>query len=342
MGPQAVGAKVFHAGFGNGTVTGHDGKSVKVKFGDGTERSFEAKSGKGAGRLEKRPAAARPVPAAAPKAAPEESAKPKVRAAPKAREPTAAKPKTAASRPETDLRAALGSGVASHKAPGSAKVEGSQGYQGGVKIVKFNNGAEYIHKDFKGLVALGADGRVPMQDKKLFVAKEVLASKISDAIGAGAPAILKDPKSQTGFYEPKIAGKSAMEHFAGRKQGAEKLYSSPEGLRIGLLDSLISSDDRHLGNVMITPDGKPVPIDHNDSWVTGQRISRSRGPFADALSSQIKAGKSPFSAAELDQVEKKIQALKPQFDAMPDGNGARYYQMTMSELTRIRDQVAGK
>ena len=247
--------------------------------------------------------------------------------------------------PQADLNAAIKSGVASRKAPGSAKVLGSQGDQGGVEIVTFNNGAQYIHKDFKGTTlmypeSMGGPRPMPLQEQKLFVAKESLAAKISDVIGAGAPAILKDPHSATGFYEPKVSGKSAMEHFSGRKGSADKLYDSPEGMRIGLMDALIGADDRHLGNVMITPEGKPVPIDHNDSWVTGRRVGKS--PFAVALDRRIKAGKSPFTTADLDQVGRKIQALRPEFEAMPDGNGARYFQMTMDELARIRGQVTGK
>lgn len=62
VGPQAAGAKVFHADFGNGTVSAHDGKSVKVKFGDGAERSFEARHSEGTARLEKHPEPARSAP----------------------------------------------------------------------------------------------------------------------------------------------------------------------------------------------------------------------------------------------------------------------------------------
>jgi hypothetical protein len=84
VGPQAVGAKVFHSGLGNGTVTGHDGKSVKVKFADGTERSFGAHPGAKPGKLVRHDSAKAPgKPSAAPKAASTPKAVP-VRATPKA------------------------------------------------------------------------------------------------------------------------------------------------------------------------------------------------------------------------------------------------------------------
>jgi hypothetical protein len=243
------------------------------------------------------------------------------------------------------LGAAIKSGVASRKAPGSAKAEGSQGAQGGAEVVTFGNGAQYIRKDFKNTMvmypgSMGGDRLMPRDEMKLQVAKESMAAKVSDVIGAGAPAIVRDPHSPTGFYEPKVAGVSAMEYFSGGKRDPAKMYDSPEGMKIGLMDALIGADDRHLGNVMITPDGKPVPIDHNDTWVTGQRLL-TRSPFEVALGKRVKAGKSPFSTADLDQVKAGIEALRPEFEAMPGGDGARYYQMTMGKLAQLRGQVAG-
>jgi hypothetical protein len=85
VGPQAVGAKVFHSGLGNGTVTGHDGKSVKVKFSDGAERTFGAHPGAKPGKLVRHDSAEAPgKPSAAPKAASAPKRAAPVRAAPKA------------------------------------------------------------------------------------------------------------------------------------------------------------------------------------------------------------------------------------------------------------------
>jgi hypothetical protein len=85
VGPQAVGAKVFHPGLGKGTVTGHDGKTVKVRFTAGGERSFGAKPGKGPGKLEKH---------AAPKVTGSKAAGAKVKS-------TSPKPATAKAAPKT-------------------------------------------------------------------------------------------------------------------------------------------------------------------------------------------------------------------------------------------------
>jgi hypothetical protein len=46
VGPQAVGAKVFHPQLGSGTVTSHDGSHATVKFDKGGTHTFEAKAGK--------------------------------------------------------------------------------------------------------------------------------------------------------------------------------------------------------------------------------------------------------------------------------------------------------
>lgn len=335
-----------------------NGYRVKLKSGEAQTFDLPSQAGRAAhagdlGGTPSAPAAKAPPPAPAAMPLPQRQGlalvppgKPRQAADGSSRKPVMATP-AALGKPAADkaLREAIKSGVASRKAPGSAKVTGSQGEQGGVEVVTFNNGAQYIHKDFKGIVvprpeSQGGPRRMSLEEKKLMVAKESLAAKVSDVIGAGAPAILRDPRSAAGFYEPKVAGVSAMEYFNGGKRSPAKMYDSPEGMKIGLLDAVIGSDDRHLGNVMITPDGKPVPIDHNDTWVTGRRLL-TRGPFEVALSKRIKAGESPFSVADLDQFEGKIRALKPEFDAMPGGDGARYYQMTMDKLAQIRGQVAG-
>ena len=109
----------------------------------------------------------------------------------------------------------------SRKAPGSSETAGAQG---GTQVVTFRNGARYVHKDFKDLdpkdqiVHRGKaldDGPLTPEGKRLMVAREDLAARVSAAIGAGAPPVTRDPASATGFYQPVVAGKPAVEHFGG-------------------------------------------------------------------------------------------------------------------------------
>jgi len=260
---------------------------------------------------------------------------------PAATAPAAPKPSAGGT---AGLAAAMSSGVKSRKEPGKASVSGSQGLQGGTEIVTFNNGAQFVHKDYKYLP-------LPPGLQQLQAQKEVLAAKISKALGAGAPDIIPDPGgSPTSFYMAKIEGVSGMEKFNGPASGlqgsdaaaAEKFFNSPEGKKIGLLDMIIGHADRHLGNVMVTPDGKPVPIDHNDTWgavdLNGNMVTTS--PFAAELEKQMKAGNSPFSVDDIDRITAQVKALQPEFGKLNFDAGSSYYSMTMSELARIRKLVA--
>jgi hypothetical protein len=272
----------------------------------------------------------------------------------KAQAPKAVPAQTAPEKPGGDpaktLDAAIKSGVASRSAPGSKKVALSQGKEGSTRVVTFGNGSQYIQKDFKGMadnrppIMGGTGGPMPPEQQRRQVAKEILASKISKVIGAGAPDIIGDPGSPSGLYEPKVAGVSAVEHFKAGKKGMGEMFRSPEGAKIGLMDAITGNEDRHMGNVMVSPAGKPIPIDHNDTW--GMPDARgglfTDSPFAAALDKQIDAGKSPFTVAELDRVKTQIQALKAEFEAMPGGGGARNFQMTMDKLAQIRERVAGQ
>jgi hypothetical protein len=252
--------------------------------------------------------------------------------------------------PAKALDAAIKSGVASRNAPGSKKVALSQGKEGSTRVVTFGNGSQYIQKDFKGMadnrppIMGGTDGPMPPEQQRRQVAKEILASKISKVIGAGAPDIIGDPDSPSGLYEPKVAGVSAVEHFKAGKKGMAEMFRSPEGAKIGLMDAITGNEDRHMGNVMVSPAGKPIPIDHNDTW--GMPDARgglfTDSPFAAALDKQIDAGKSPFTVAELDRVKTEVEAMKAEFEAMPGGGGARNFQMTMDKLAQIRGRVAGQ
>lgn len=54
VGAPGVGAEVFHPHHGKGVVTRHDGKHATVRFQNGETRSFEAREGKGSGKLTER------------------------------------------------------------------------------------------------------------------------------------------------------------------------------------------------------------------------------------------------------------------------------------------------
>lgn len=138
---------------------------------------------------------------------------------------------------------------------------------------------------------------------------EQLASVMGQAIGARAPAVYRQD-GKTIF----------MEHVTGKTAGASKwervdeAYDRPEAKWIGLLDMLIGNNDRHDGNWMITPDGRPVPIDHGLGWSEDERQEGAAalfhsGPFAQ----RWREGKYHMTAGEKAEITAKLEALRPQF-----------------------------
>lgn len=284
VGAPGVGARVSHPSLGAGTVTSHNGSTATVKFDrSGASKSFTARAGKAgsAAKLAPRPGSGKPV-------------KPKTA--------SAARPSSASER----LQQARASGVS--KSAGTAFA----GNQSDTHVETYKDGSKWISKTLPS--ETDAD-------------REELAGKISDILGAGAPAIVRD--SANHVHEPFVPGKVAASLYHDGMSAAEedavsarltKLIATPEGKRIGLLDTLIGNQDRHLGNWMISPDGKPVPIDHNYSWAvvdTKGNLDTS-SPFAKAVygpgdHARAVPGQlvkpADFSKAQLDGWQAKLAAL---------------------------------
>jgi hypothetical protein len=168
---------------------------------------------------------------------------------------------------------------------------------------------------------------------------EVLASRVSDAIGAGAPpAIKRDGDEGTELWEPYLTGaKTAIEWEGGMNEDGEPLnddhdpyemYSSDNGLRIGVLDNLIDNEDRHEGNWMVTHNRKtgedsPHPIDHGLAQFE-DTSQGGAGPFGENLY------QNPDMLAEIpDETwaawQRKLAALQPDFEET--GRAGAYQQM---------------
>jgi len=173
------------------------------------------------------------------------------------------------------------------------------GLQAEVHVESYKDGSKWISK------------KLPTVDD---AEREVLAGKVSDVIGAGAPAVIRSGNDH--IHEPLVAGKPAVtlwrddltqQEMEDAAHHAISLLSTPEGKRIGLLDTLIGNRDRGLRNWMISPAGKPVPIDHNTSWTEAKLGTES--PFVKDLRP------SDFTAAQLDKWEAGLTALRPSLSA---------------------------
>lgn len=123
--------------------------------------------------------------------------------------------------------------------------------------------------------------------------REELASYIAQAIGAPAPAVYRaaPDRALQEFVPGKVAiryltdidsaatreaVRAGEDRWAAMEIGVEAeedardaIHATPEARAIADLDYLISNDDRHEGNWMVTPDGKPVGIDHGVAMFDG-------------------------------------------------------------------------
>jgi hypothetical protein len=191
------------------------------------------------------------------------------------------------------------------------------GAMGETSKVELNDGAEAIRKAHH--VAFGVPPRRQAD-------AEQLASVLAEAIGAPTPRVYRQD-ARTIFMEF-ISGKVAKRETNDRRDAA---VASPEGKLIGLVDALTGNPDRHAGNWMIRPNGKPVGIDHGLAWsIEYNKKTGDKPPVGrDGEILPLGGGRSPFasifqfagrwrdeiqySRSDLEKIRAKIEAQREQF-----------------------------
>jgi hypothetical protein len=200
-------------------------------------------------------------------------------------------------------------------------------------VVTFNNGHKWVRKR-----------DLHENEQK----NEVLASLIGRAVGTDAPIAFRHddvrnpqepadwPVEKNVLWEPYIPGsKSEIEWLGGLDSEGEPLGDNQEydlldtdaGRRIGVLDFLTGNADRHYGNIMVTKDGTPVPIDHGNAGNFGMGTS---SPFTEHLTEDVEdqLGHIPlnrFSPEDWSEMRARLMSLKPDFDA--EGKGIYFGRM---------------
>jgi hypothetical protein len=122
----------------------------------------------------------------------------------------------------------------------------------------------------------------------------------------------------------------AIAHMA-EENALDRLASTPEGVRIGVLDYLTGNRDRHGGNIMVTSDGKPVPIDHSSSRFDAFEVDNSI--FSKPLADQ------GVPEEDINRWRAELMKTQPEFNRLghPD-----YYANMMSQLERLDGQHMSK
>jgi hypothetical protein len=231
------------------------------------------------------------------------------------------------------LTADMARGVRSETSPRAkrhaAGVDDYMGNSADTSVVTFSNGHKWVRK--RDLPESEMDN-------------EVLTSRVSSAIGAGAPpVILRDDPSTPGgrgkeMWEPYLANaKPAIVWEGGQDEDGyplnedhdpEDMYNTDGGVRIGVLDNLVNNEDRHEGNWMVARDRKtgeesPRPIDH------GRVTFRDTSQYGAGAFGEYVRG-NPEMLGDIPQAtwndwRGKLGALQDSFGQM--GRDADYQQM---------------
>jgi hypothetical protein len=136
---------------------------------------------------------------------------------------------------------------------------------------------------------------------------EELGAMIARAIGVKTPAIVRVSDAQIVMeYEDEASPGTSLPSWR-----ADALYKTPDGVKMGLLDVLISNPDRHHGNYLVDDDEKQITaIDHGFAWEDLEDYYPSpfvRGNFGRA---------NPLSPADVEELRPKLAALRPEFERM--------------------------
>lgn len=149
---------------------------------------------------------------------------------------------------------------------------------------------------------------------------ELLASSVGKAMGAPIP-----ESQATGPLEttmPLIEGRTAIEEAQANGSGAmvggwvqNNLMDRPGSRELGLFDHIAGVADRNLGNVMVTPEGHLVGIDHGNAMHEYGADSR----WADKYIQTDHTGEvtsHDYSKEELAALREPLMSTRPDFEAL--------------------------
>jgi hypothetical protein len=222
-----------------------------------------------------------------------------------------AKAKMAEDRAGRQLDADMASGVRETSNPKDRAEEAGLdpryfGRNAQTSVVTFGNGRQWVRK--RGL---------PDQEMR----REMLASRVSDVLGAGAPhVIIRDQET----WQPFILDAQPAAARLGSEGGDDRMINSTLGAKIGILDTITGNADRHPGNWMVqrnkaTGEERPVPIDHGKAMMNDAGLAEygGMGAFGQPLFGKGRESErlAAIPAEAWDQWTDGVESLAPQFKA---------------------------
>jgi hypothetical protein len=179
---------------------------------------------------------------------------------------------------------------------------------------------------------------------------EQAASLVARALGLRAPRVYRNAPDSIwmAYVDDAVTAEELREtdpaEWDARNRAALDL---DDGSLVGLLDVLISNQDRNTGNWMLAADGRTVPIDHGHSYTVlaedfetylpvPDRVDEvtGLGPFADSFTS----GSNPLARSDVPEVRRRLERLRPDFEHMGRGGWLDY---SLQVLDKIEPEASG-
>jgi hypothetical protein len=206
------------------------------------------------------------------------------------------------------------------------------GAMGDTRRVRLADGTEAIYK--RALASWGSGW-----GKKEQTDAEELGAMVAAAVGVRAPAIQRADDDNL-YMEIMPGGSAISRRFY---VVPNELADSPQGMRMGLLDTLLNNSDRHGGNWMIDDRGQIAAIDHglafrdsktNRSTATRSRFSTDHFIYDDGAYRD----RNPLTRFDVEAVRQQLEAIRPRFEQL--GRRA-WYKQVLERLDELSARAAG-
>lgn len=212
----------------------------------------------------------------------------------------------------------------------------SQGQMSETRRYHLADGTEVISKQIHRDEDWGG-GAVPWRVKDQLDAEE-LSAALAQALGVRAPAVVREGDDT--IYMDVMPGTEGLARWPDRREPPRGVVYSPEGLRIGVLDTLIENSDRHGGNYLVDDKDELSAIDHGlafhamyemrDGQPQVKTDLRSpqvvspfaRGPFIDGWGY---VEQNPLTDGDIKQLRRRVASVRRQFERL--GRQEWYEQM---------------
>lgn len=217
----------------------------------------------------------------------------------------------------------------------------------GVEVIEYPDGSKAVRKKVKDVqIPVGfADQTIEISAQHQLDA-EILAGLVGAQLGVNAPAATEDGDNTVLMeFAP---GETAME--AGQDAVMKALQGTDEAMDhselVALFDTIIDNQDRHRGNWLVGPNGEVNLIDHSFSFMYSGHPDNpppSESDFSETIYNNSYFGKSEwhniaFSKGDIKEVRRRLNALKPDFEARGRKN---WHNLMMMRLKAIEPYATG-